>query len=459
LNQTTTYPDPTWAWDILWVGLLALYTFAGTPLTPFHGDESMQIFMSRDYHYLFQQGDLDALIYTDEKTQNQDLEQNLRILNGTINKYTIGLAWDLAGYSVDDLNWPWYWEEDYQFNLDGGFHPGESLLYVSRVPSALFLSGSIVLIFFTAKLFAGRPVAYMATGYYALSPAVLVNGRRAMMEGSLLFGALWVLLAGLLWVRLTGRGRLWSTVALAIGAGFAVASKHPNVVGVAAVFIGCAVYALSQWRSSGPKIVLQNLVQLIVAGVVSLLIFLLFNQAYWSNPVEVVRAVLDQRVTLLDSQVAGFGGYASPLEQVMGLYRQVFDGRPMYAEAPTFAEAMEVQGAAYESTPYAGLYLPGFSVFLFAMFALGCVIVFGGLSLPDIQSGTRWLIGTYTIVMSLFLVFAIPLEWQRYYLPMFPVVAIVAPLGVVKIVRIFLQNAEQQSPQYKKGSARVQRSS
>ncbi|MEO0560972.1 MAG: phospholipid carrier-dependent glycosyltransferase [Chloroflexota bacterium] len=453
-----TLPDTTWALDLLWVGLLAMYAFAGYAVTPFHGDESMQIFMSHDYAYTFQDRDLNEVRYDPEKSLINDLEQNLRLLNGSVNKYTIGVAWDRAGFTREDLNGPWYWDESYQFNIDNGFYPGDDLLLVSRVPSSIFTAAAVVATFFAAKAFAGRPVAYMAAAYMALNPALLLNGRRAMMEGSMLFGAALTLMAAMYFIRADG-WRTWAATALlALAAGFAVAAKHTNVIAVAALFLGCGLYALTQLRTDGPSHIGRNLTQLTIAGVLSIGVFILFNPPYWGNPVQVASAVLNERIDLLNGQVETFGGYSSPAEQLLGFYQMTFVGQPQYFEVQSFRDAAQPQITTYEATPYAGVYLPGIGLPLLAVFLIGCGVIFGLLPLQDIHPGTRWLVGSYTAMTTLFVLFTVPLDWQRYYLPMAPVVAMVAPLGIMWVTRLYMRDAAEESPQYKKGSARVQSS-
>jgi hypothetical protein len=50
--------------DSLWLVGLAIYILIGLDDVPFHGDESTIIAMSRDYHYLVQERDLDPVLYT-----------------------------------------------------------------------------------------------------------------------------------------------------------------------------------------------------------------------------------------------------------------------------------------------------------------------------------------------------------------------------------------------------------
>ena len=93
-----------------WLILLVLYVLAGTADAPFHGDESTQIFMSRDYAYQFIEHDYDKLAYN--PTPVSATEQELRLLNGTVNKYLIGLAWHLTGMNISNINEQWDWGAD-----------------------------------------------------------------------------------------------------------------------------------------------------------------------------------------------------------------------------------------------------------------------------------------------------------------------------------------------------------
>jgi 4-amino-4-deoxy-L-arabinose transferase-like glycosyltransferase len=440
-------PNGRFAWDILWVGLLALYAFAGYALAPFHGDESMQIFMSRDYAYHFIDGDTAKLAY--DPSNPLDLEQNLRMINGTVNKYTIGLAWHLAGFTAEQLNVPWYWDEDVATNREIGAYPSDGLLLAARVPSALFLAGSVVLWFLVMLHVAGRPAAYAGVAYYALHPAVLLNGRRAMMEGGMLFGAAATVFAALMLVSRERRG-VWAAV-LAVAAGLAVASKHTNAVTVAGVFVGVGLHALFGRTTARAAL----LGWLVAAGVGALAVFYALNPAWWGQPVTVAQAVLDERVALLAGQTETFGGYPNTGAQLVGMFQQVFIGRPMYYEIALVRDDILPQIATYEATVYAGIYAPGSAAVLVAAFVVGALTLVGVVRLPDVNPSARWVVGAWAFVTVVTLTLTTPLAWQRYYLLIFPVVATVAPLGVIAFIRWFVGDAADNSPQYKRGSARV----
>ncbi len=218
--------------DLLYVIVLGVYIVAGVPFAPFHGDESMQIYMSRDFTIAFLDGRLGDLVT--QPPYEIDSDAHLRLINGTVNRYTIGAAWRLAGYTANDLppRPGWDWGLNYQQNVETNHRSGEGALNAARLPSAVFTALSVGIVFLLGSRLGGRPTAYIAAAIYALNPAILLNGRRALQEGSMLFfGLLTILVA--VWMSRRDRKPIWSWGML-IGAGaLTLASKHSGVVFVA----------------------------------------------------------------------------------------------------------------------------------------------------------------------------------------------------------------------------------
>ncbi len=408
--------------------VLALYVFAGYTLVPFHADESTLIVMSRDFDVHFLQNDPERLYY-DPDTPNPD-EQQLRMINGTVPKYIIGLAWWLQGYTVDDLNVDWTWGESYAANVAQGSIPPPDLLNTTRLPSTILLASSVLLLFAALKLFASRPIAYLTTLYYVLHPAVLLNGRRAVMEGSLLFGLTATLLVGVLFVRARG-WRMWAvTLLLALASGVAIAGKHTNAFVVASIYIGCGLHALSQ--SQNIQRMLSRIAALALAGVLAFGVFIALNPAWWQSPMASAAYVLDERSTLLSSQANGHTQYVSLRHQIQGFYQQIFSHQPMYYEVSIFQDPLADTIARYESSLLDGLHLyPIASGVLFLAFIIGCFCLFDVLPLLHVNRDARWVIGSYVAIMTLFVMFVTPLAWQRYYLVAIPAVGIGVALGVI----------------------------
>ena len=107
----------------LWLALLIAWALAGVALTPFHGDESTQIHSSIDYVTAFIERDPWQLSVTEQEDRSHAVTR--RLLQGSVNPWAIGLAWQLAGYNVADLPPApgWDWGRDYDANIAMNMRP------------------------------------------------------------------------------------------------------------------------------------------------------------------------------------------------------------------------------------------------------------------------------------------------------------------------------------------------
>ena len=428
--------------DGFWLLLLAAYILAGAALVPFHGDESTQLFMGRDFYYLFRDGDLSKILYDGAWSSRQD-EQHLRLINGTLSKTIYGGLAAGAGMSRDDINGQWDWQLGFAANRDLGNIPAAEMLRRARLASSAQLALAVVLFFALVRMTIGRPEAYVASALFALHPAILLNGRRAMMEGSHLLGMMLVLLAGA-WLL---QGQSWRKfVLLGVASGFAVAAKHPNAFVAALVFFACAVlwlYQTAQARGPARRKQAQSLVGLLAAGGLALFIFYLLNPAWWQGPLDSAAEVLRLRFDLLQEQVALYGGYDSPAERIAGFLERAFFDRRQYYEVAQWAgfDAIRAEISAYESSGFAGLAIDGKlggSVML-ALTILGIVYLARA---PQILSKYRWLLlvwGSGIVMITLVLT---PLPWQRYYLPALPFTQLAAACALLRLIRLLWNRME-----------------
>ena len=426
--------------DILWIFALMVYVLVGTPLTPFHGDESTQIMMSRDYHTLFLQGDPAPLQYRDPPLDAA--EQHLRLLNGTLPKYLIGLAWHLAGFTVDDLNDQWLWGAGWDWNVANGHKPADALLFAARWPSALLTALSVALLFALALLWGGRRMAYPASFLLAVHPVVLLNGRRAMMEGSLLFfSLLTMLLAAWLGRRLVRASRLSQRdvaemLALGGAAGLTMASKHSGLVPVLAAYMALAILGFGRSRVRGWRVAVWGLCSVLLAGGV----FLALNPAWWSDPVGRGPEVLQLREALVADQVAAFpeAVYRDVPERLGGLVAQLSTAPPAYYEVSDWAAYIADAIQAYQASPWTGILyginalttLVGAGVFLLALVGTARLIRQVRTLHP-----VALVIGLWALLTVLMIVAAVPLAWQRYYMPLYPIEALLAGAGIARLGR------------------------
>lgn len=437
-----------------------LYVIAGRTVTPFHGDESIYTAMSVDYGYLFIEQDLSKVLYSE--TPHNPVLQSYRITDAVLMRYFIGMAWHLQGFGVEDMNAPWWWEQSFEFNVENNYHPGDDLLLAARIPAVLFTAGAVLLLFLIGLNLQGRITAYIASLYFGLNPAVLVNGRRAAKEGPHLFFELFVLLVAIMMLRaLHARANgqrhlpLWAYgITLGASSGLAIASKHTNVLVVATVFAALFFYAAFKMRHQFRDV----FVRLLLAGSLCIGTFIAVSPAYWNNPIERALMAAEIRADVLSGQVNNFdNSYQGNLAlKLQGFWQLVFaGGAPMYYEAEEWGGYIGNQIIHYETTPFTGLSLPGTGVPLFALMLIGYAVLYGLLKPTQIDPIAQWVLGFWGVVVLIYAVLLIPLGWQRYYLPFYPMLGITAALGVTWVVQLYRRDAQVNSSVYRGGSARV----
>lgn len=413
-------------YNSLWLLALIIYVLSGTTITPFHGDEATLIFMSRDYAYQVLQGDLSKIYYS--ATPTSPTEQELRLLNGTVSKFLYGLAWHMRGFTLEDINEQWDWGVDWQYNQQYGHAPSDALLQTARLLSALQTAAGVLVMFAIGWLVYGQPAAYLSSLYYALSPVILLNGRRAMMDGSLLLFSLLAVWAALWYLR---RCDMRRAVVLGVVSGLALASKHTALFTIVGVFGACILYPLvarvALWRCWRG---------VILAGSLALVVFYVLNPAWWgTNLFTVGQEVLRLRQNTLDTQIRFLGGYANSGEKAAGFVRQTLPGLPQYYEVSNWADFIADQIAEYETSLWRGVSVGG--GLLGSMIFAGTILL-GGTALLRERSITlvdRLVIGLWALSVILGTLLLTPLEWQRYYLPALPAIGLLAALGIAWCIR------------------------
>ena len=419
---------------MLWCVAMMLYILAGISSVPLHGDESTQIYMGRDFYY-HMQGNTEQVLFRDWDTLSGDesTEQQLRLLNGTLPKYLFGMIAYVSNYEFEDINQQWAWGSGWQWNHENGHVPSDELLLLSRLVSSILLAISAIALFSLGYAIAGRAVGYFASAYYVLNPAILLNGRRAMMEGGMLA---FTILAVLVAVYLLKNRTWWLYILLAIISGLAVASKHTSVVTITIIFVVCGLYFLLKSRTE-----YQDFLKLIGAGCLSLLVFFVLNPAWWNNPPGAVSTVLDLRQDLLAGQVGFFGGYENFGEQIAGFARQSFVVLPVYAESDFdgFRSEQIARIQQYDSSLLSGVSLGGSTIGAVAVSLLAIIGCIGLWLYEDLDVAIKWLITGWFISMILLTLVLTPLEWQRYYLPVYPVIGLLAAIGLDLSIKTVVQ--------------------
>jgi hypothetical protein len=442
--------------DIVWLILLGVFVFALTPT--FHGDEPMQIYMSRDYETALVEGNPSALMTT--PPYEIDSDAHLRLINGSINRYAIGLNRQVAGLGLDTLT-PrpgWDWGLDFATNVSTGHMPSDALLSAARFSSTLFLALSAAVMFGLGWQFGKRPLAYFVSALYTLNPIILLNGRRALQEGSVLcFGLLLILIAILLSQK---RRSIWLWLALILVGGLTLASKHTGVVFIAAAFgwifltellrtlsaelsgdvgFDSALPLLEQDLNALPQSYWRDLLlttlKLIVSGALAIVLFVALSPALWNDPPARVANLLEERARLLEIQVSG--NPTTLAQRISGIITQPFMMPPQHFEVAFWGtfQAVSDDVARYMASPFSGVQ--------FGVILGGALTILAGIGIlfslrRDWRAGVLvWLAVTAASLL------ANPLDWQRYYLPLIPVATLLAGIGAYGLVRRFVWKPEQ----------------
>lgn len=402
---------------ILYLLALMAYILAGVPSVPFHGDESTLIYTTHDYFDQFVARNMGEITSTAADVDPMDV--NLRLLDGRVQKYLGGFAYHLTGGTADGLNKPWEWGADLTYNTANGNVPAPDVLLPNRIAIAFLLALCVPAAFGLGMSIGGWPAALIFPLFITLSPNILLNGRRAMMEAPLLLFSLLTVLSALRWT--TQKHASW-LILLTLSTGFALSSKHSGVLAIAPVFgaLGLITLWRRDWRGLGG---------LMVSGIGVIGVFYLMNPAWWPNPITAAQTVLRLRSELLTGQVGFLGGYTNLSEQLGGFWRQTFVGVPQFYEVDQWAAYIPDQIAAYQATPWAGVIWGEVGGVILA----GLSVV-GAIALIRQRDAAAWVFGVYAIGAILAALLLTPLEWARYYLIGLPAVFGLAATGASALI-------------------------
>ncbi len=408
---------------LLLIPLAGLY-YQGLADLPFHPDETSLLYQSRDFELLFSQpGDLFW------QPERDDLDQKYRALNPPLPKYMLAIGRLLGGYGAAEVGQDWDWSATWEQNAAAGALPPPELLRAARAASATAALAAVLLVGCLGKRLQGQATAWLAMALMGLNAAVLLHGRRAMAEGSLLFT---VSLA--LWTFCDARRR----PALA-GAAAALAAASKLSAGALAPVGLLAAMGLLQGRRAGlePKRSMRNAVWYL--GSLAL-VFLALNPLLWRSPLRATAEILRARKGLLAMQQAELQQRApehllqTPAERLAGLITELYLSPVRFSEFANYRSQTAAAEARYAANPLHNL-LRG-SFFGTLLFALGLAgMAFAGLH-GFRQPGpheARLVLAASTLAMAAALLLAVPLPFQRYYLPLVPMASLWAAYAVASL--------------------------
>ena len=415
---------------LLYLGFL----LATLPAVPFHPDEATYIFMSRDLDRILEQGPLAVCWHADGGSDPLQVE---RERDCPLTRYAIGWARRLAGSSATEANWNW--RLDWEQNLALGAVPSQELLFHARIPEALLLFLSVLLMARIGFRLGGWTGAVAAAALIGLNSQVLLHARRAMSESGLLFGMILVV-AVLLEPRrragsfLRGLGRpLLAGAALAI----AVSAKHSGLL--MAPVAAAAMFCVDAPSNRGKTLwrgIARNAVMILAFCV----LFLAANPVYWCDPLGTLSAVVAERQRLMAEQVDALRAASwmavldSPVHRLLAPYYEWFVAPPAFWDIPKYAASTAASENAYMAQPLHTLTASWAGGLLTTVLAFAGWIWAAVRALRRKADPPEWIAMVWLLSVFFGIVAGVPILWQRYYLPLIPAGAALSAAAIGALV-------------------------
>lgn len=404
--------------------LVSAFYVGGTAAVPFHPDEASLLYQSRDFETWISR----PWTLAWRPGGSPDDPSNYRALNAPLPKYVLAIGRRLAGYGPEAVSIDWNWSLTWDANAAAGAVPPSRLLLGARLASALLLPLTLLFMYLAAIKAEGRISGVLAILLMGTNALILLHGRRAMAEGTLLLG---VSLA--LWGITVARHRPWLT---GLGAALAFSAKQSAapliLVGLAAALWPDLKFKTApRWK--GGAVFLASCL-----GVTAIL-----QPYFWSNPVAAASEMITARQQLVTSQESLFGALApgqrldSPTSRAAALIGELFIAPPQFAEAGNYSAQTAAAEHAYLANPLNDLFRGMIGGGLMMALALaGFLFSLGWIpgKRPKFRSPSIWL-AVAGIGEALALLVANPLPFQRYYVVLIPFVALWKGMGVTGLVR------------------------
>lgn len=431
-----------WIADLAWLVLLSAYIIVGRGLVPLHGDEVTHTFMSRDWIRLVVQPDWSQMFYSPDPADPAAQQERLGV--APLPRYGVGAAWMLAGYTEENLpDAPWNWIVPPEENEEQGRRPDPDYLAAVRGFAALTLAAGVAGLFWLGMTLDGRWLAYVASGLMAVNPSILMNGRRAMAEGPLLGFSLLAVAAAAYLVNPERFGRGWRRIGwlILIGllTGLAFSAKHNG--GIVGLVIAAALAPALIVRQAGglPRKLWEATWQIGLIAVVALGVSALLMPALWPDPVSAISEGLAYRASIQQGGAEVHYAYATPSEALHALAEELFTPNLDYFDVSAWAPYLAGDILAYQGSIFAGLpYTPLINGVLGVLALTGMGVILSRVAAPqtDGQRVQGWLVAAWFVLTAALTLLGNQIQWQRYYVPLTPIMIVFQSVGAVWLVKL-----------------------
>jgi hypothetical protein len=394
----------------------------------FHGDEN-HFFRYTKYFKLF---------FIDKDLNHELWKDPLAYDHPPVGKYVLGLSLFVFGYGdrIEEL-WnmnPWNFHKDYNWNVSQGALPPKDILYVGRLTMAILGGLTCFLIYWVGRTIFSIRVGIIAALLLAYNPLMLSCSKRAMFDAPLLFFMTINLMLIMFFYRSFLKGKHLRTFSFAalIGIDIALAAGTKPNGGLAGIIFAmfCLLFALikigryrfSEGKRKGMiakltadkevKIILSSLM---ISGCIAILVFVGINPTLYHRPLKGSMKMVKYRMSVVNAQQKNFGHAITSLSQKFNLV----------IKRTLIEKSYVTLGKIFKFPIDFGLFLLGLIILLYT--EVKYLLKNNKPSLKSIM--IVWIFITFAGIMAW-----IPLDWNRYYLPVVPCVVMMTGYGIDRMI-------------------------
>jgi 4-amino-4-deoxy-L-arabinose transferase-like glycosyltransferase len=392
---------------------------------PFHPDESTQLFNSYDVETFLK----DPLSMAWEPTVPLTTQMRYRMLDAPLTRYFIGIGRFITGHPPQTVDWDWSksWEE----NSNAGALPDTSALFVARLSVAWVFPLSLLLFWHLLSMNFGKLAGWIGIAFLAGNSLILLHTRRSMAESLTVFFVIFC---------------IWAIF---------FCKKHPWLIALPVSLAFNAKQSTAIWLLIGFMPILFNykyylhhkllgIKHLSLYAIFVIGVFFLLNPFAWKHPFQSLQEAFFLRQDLVAQQLADIirvspqAALTTPLQRISGIVANLFFTTPAPLDTANYQVALSDQVNKYLSIPINSFmrnFLGGSILLIFSLTGMYSVIR----GLVGNQKREEILIILAGVLQFILLVFTVPIPFQRYVMPLVPIVIFFFAIGFSNLISLFFQ--------------------
>ncbi len=363
----------------------------------------------------------------------------------SVGRYIIGISLYLDGgekrFEEVAKMAVWKSSQSFLWNTLNGALPMKDILYRARLPMAILGGLTCFLIYLAGTMLFNRWTGILAALLLAYNPLMLESSQRAMTDSPLIFFMTASMVLMIFFYQSINRRKHYTALGLSLLIGVAVALAAGSKMNgaLAGITFGTFCILLSVFKIKQlyrncnlpalPRRIMTDMDLktvsscLIISGLTSILLFTALNPYLYKQPLKGFQKMVEHRMETAKNQQKNWTAIHTAGEK----FRFVTN-RSLYDARYTTLKSV--------------FHLPLDLI----LFITGLVILFYTETRHVIQNGAlsmKSIVLVWTLITYIGIMVWIPLDWDRYYLPVVPCVAMMCAFGTERFIAISYNYAKR----------------